>query len=293
MPKVSSNNELIQQKTLELEFLTYAMSLGYTLMDFELIEHYAWNELNQDQLYSLARNYNWTNGNEISSLRWDWTNTIVQYQKKYQLKAERIAYSGPVFSRDGNREQLGMEIFSADIGAQQELLTQAIAFIRRQMDAPISIAVLSHNRLLKKILKENQLADPALKVHIEARNAKGLAEVLGESHPLIQLMDLPPVEQIGYLDRHYPELHRHIDELNTWFQTFAGCEVPNVYIDVLALPSQSYYRGIFFKAYHEGQKTPIMGGGQYTANKKAFGVGINTGNIILKTKDKPSGGQEE
>ncbi len=293
MPKVSRNNELIEQKTLELEFLKYAMSLGYTLMDFELIEHYAWNELNQDQLYSLARNYNWTNGSEISSLRWDWTNTIVQYQKKYHLKAERIAYSGPVFSRDGNREQLGMEIFSADIAAQQELLTQAIDFIRREMEEPISIAVLSHNRLLKKILKEDQLADPALKVHIEARNAKGLAEVLGEDHPLIQLMDLPPVEQIGYLDRHYPELHRHIDELNTWFQTFTSCQVPHVYIDVLALPSQSYYRGIFFKAYHAGQKTPIMGGGQYTAHKKAFGVGINAGNIILKTKDRPMGGQGE
>lgn len=291
MPKVIRNSELIQQKTLELEFLQYAMSLGYTLMDFELIDQYTWNELNQDQLYSLARSYNWTNGNEISSLRWDWTNTIVQYQKKYQLKADRIAYSGPVYSREGGREQLGLEIFSQNVIAQQELLIQAISFIGQQMDSPLSIAVLGHNRLLKKILKEEQLADQVLKAYIEARNAKGLAEVLGNSHPLIQLMDLPPMEQIGYLDQHYPELHRHIDELNTWFQIFVGSEVPNVYIDVLALPTQSYYRGIFFKAYHQGQRTPILVGGQYTANKKAFGVGISTGNIILKTKDEPSGGQ--
>lgn len=290
MPKVSRNFELIQHKMLELDFLQYAMSLGYSLIDFELIEHYEWNDLSPDQLRSLAYSYNWINGANVNSLRSDWTNTIVQYQQKYKLKAEKIAYCGPVFTRDGSRDQLGMEIFSGDIAAQQLLLTQGIQFIEKKMDSPITIAVLSHNKLLKKILTERQLADPVLRGFLEERNPDGLAGILGKGHALIEMMGYPLHQQISYLDEHFPELHRHIDELNSWYQVLQNCGIPHVYADVLALPNQSYYRGVFFRGYHEALKTPIIAGGQYTGPGKAFGVGINSREIIWKGTEPVGGG---
>ncbi len=290
MPKVSRNYELIQHKTLELDFLNYAMSLGYSLIDFELIEHYAWNELTPDQLKNLAMNYNWINGQEVNTLRSDWTSTIVAYQQKYKLKSEKIAYCGPVFSKEGAKDQLGMEIFTGDIAAQQKLLTQTIGFIEEKMESPVSIVVVSHNKLLKKILTERQLADPRLRGFIEARDSGGLSAILGAAHPLIRMMDYPLHEQVGYLGEHYPELSKHIEELNSWIGLLKGLNIPYVYADILALPSQSYYRGIFFKGYHEELKSPIIGGGQYTAAGKAFGVGINTREIILKRIDGREGG---
>ncbi|MFZ2673593.1 MAG: ATP phosphoribosyltransferase regulatory subunit, partial [Trichococcus flocculiformis] len=107
------------------------------------------------------------------------------------------------------------------------------------------------------------------------RNQDALKHRLGADHPLIGLMDQAPTEQAGYLKEHYPELTGHLNELAEWEATLKSKNVDYVYADMLALPNQSYYKGIFIQLYGENQTEPVASGGQYTSSSKAFGMAIN------------------
>lgn len=275
VPKVSRNNELLHQKKLEWEFLHHAMEHGYTLVDFEIVERTRWRNLSPDQLHALTGDYTWTSGDDLFSLRSDWTHTLVQYRSKYELEAEQLAYSGPVFAQRIPRYQFGLEIFSGDVGRQQQLLRDAAAFVTAKAGEPISIAVLSHNKLLKHIVGEEELEVPVIRRLIGSRNRDGLAARLGQDHPLIAIMAEAPHDQIRVIKEKMPEVRAYVSELEDWVTQLKDLDIPHVYADVLALPAQSYYRGIFLKTYYADELQPILSGGQYTASDKAFGVAID------------------
>lgn len=286
VPKVSRNNELLHQKKLEWEFLHHAMEHGYTLVDFEIVERAPWRNLSPDQLHALTADYTWTSGDDLFSLRSDWTHTLVQYRSKYELEAEQLAYSGPVFAQRIPKYQFGLEIFSGEVGRQQQLLRDAAAFVSAKAGAPINIAVLSHNKLLKHMVGEDELDMPAIRRLIGSRNRDGLAARLGKDHPLIAIMAEAPHDQIKVIKERMPEVGDYVTELEAWITELKGLGIPHVYADVLALPAQSYYRGIFLKTYYSEELQPILSGGQYTASDKAFGVAIDADALQALSRDR-------
>lgn len=70
----------------------------------------------------MLNRHKWQSGDKLFALRSDWTNAIVRYRKQYHLRADKIAYSGPVYSLLKERHQLGVETFTDSIPKQIEVL---------------------------------------------------------------------------------------------------------------------------------------------------------------------------
>ena len=114
-----NNQYILDKKHQEWEFLHHFHHLGYDLLDLSILEEFRWDSLSPDDLKSMTNRYTWQANDSLLSIRSDWTDAIVRYRKKYKLKTDKIAYSGPVYSYNKERMQFGMEIFSEDIDTQQ------------------------------------------------------------------------------------------------------------------------------------------------------------------------------
>ena len=276
MLSVSRNQALINEKKVELAFLEYAVDKGYSLVDFDLIEHLSWKDLGPDDLQALGSAYHWTAADEVYVLRSDWTQTLVRYRRKYQMAVDRIAYSGPVYAARAPQQQFGLESFSAEVPTQQALLGDALQFCRDHGVKQIETAVVSHNKLLRHLASEDDLANPQIRHLIDERNRDGIADRLGREATLTRIMQEAPRDQLAWLDAELPELGHYIAELESWMTILSELGVRDVFADVLALPTQSYYRGVSLRCHAAKQDAldPLLSGGQYTMNGKAFGVAI-------------------
>lgn len=116
-----------------------------------------WTQLSHDDLHLMLNRHKWQSGDKLFALRSDWTNAIVRYRKQYHLRADKIAYSGPVYSLLKERHQLGVETFTDSIPKQIEVLGDMITFMEKELELSLSVAVVSHNKLLKKILSPRKL----------------------------------------------------------------------------------------------------------------------------------------
>ncbi|WP_245825720.1 ATP phosphoribosyltransferase regulatory subunit [Trichococcus palustris] len=269
------NESLLANKQREMEFLHHFHQLGYDLIDLGIVETFEWTKLSRDDLHLMVNRHKWQSGDDIYALRSDWTNAIVRYRKQYHLRADKIAYSGPVYSLQSEKHQLGVETFTDSIPKQIEVLGDMIAFMENKLDLSLSVAVVSHNKLLKKILSPKELEDESVRKFITERNPDALKYRLGDDHPIIALMEQAPAKQAGYIKENYPELTAHLNELAEWEEALKRKQVDYVYADMLALPNQSYYKGIFIQLYGQNKTEPVASGGQYTSSSKAFGMAIN------------------
>lgn len=275
MHSTSLNKSILHQKRQELDFLHHFHGLGYDLIDLSVIEQFDWTKLSDDDLGLMNERHKWQHEGALLALRSDWTNAIVRYRQKYQLDAEKIAYSGPVYTLNNEKHQYGLETFTSDIEKQTDVLKQMVLYVKENLSIPLSVAVISHNTLLKTLLSEEELADELTRKFIKERNRDALKALLGEEHLILDLMSHPASEQASYVKEHMPHLKRHIEEMTHWENILINAGVSYVYGDMLALPSQSYYKGISIQLYSEDKVEPIASGGQYSSPSNAFGIGLN------------------
>ncbi|WP_208559335.1 ATP phosphoribosyltransferase regulatory subunit [Marinilactibacillus kalidii] len=275
MNTTSLNKSILHQKKQELDFLHHFHGLGYDLIDLSAIEKFDWTTLSSDDLGLMTERHKWQHEGALYALRSDWTNAIVRYRQKYQLHSETIAYSGPIYTLTTEKHQYGLETFTGDVNKQMAVLKQMVNYIKDTLTLPLSVAVISHNTLLKNLLSETELNDALTRKYIQERNRDALKAKLGEEHPIIDLMAQPAAEQANYVKTNMPHLKRHIEEMNHWEKILIEEKVSYVYGDMLALPSQSYYKGISIQLYAEDQVEPIASGGQYSSPSNAFGIGLN------------------
>lgn len=274
MDKMMMNDSLLKQKHREMDFLHHFHQRGYDLIDLGIVESFDWSKLSHDDLQLMHNRHKWQHDGKIFALRSDWTNAIVRYRKQYQLKTSKIAYSGSVYTIQNEKQQLGVEIFEDSVPAQMNVLHDMISFIQTDLKEFLTVAVISHNKLLKKIMKPAELEDDLIRKFISERNRDALMHRLDADHPIISLMERSPDQQTAYLEAHYPELRDNLKELSEWKQALINENIDCVYADILALPTQSYYRGIFIHLYAKDQVEPVASGGQYTSSSKAFGMAI-------------------
>lgn len=93
-----TNESLLAKKQREMGFLHHFHHLGYDLIDLGVVEKFEWTQLSHDDLHLMLNRHKWQSGDKLFALRSDWTNAIVRYRKQYHLRADKIAYSGPVYS---------------------------------------------------------------------------------------------------------------------------------------------------------------------------------------------------
>ncbi|WP_040227283.1 ATP phosphoribosyltransferase regulatory subunit [Bhargavaea cecembensis] len=267
------NPALIRQKQLEVEFLSFFHGHGFDIIDLPVVETFDWAGMTDDDLRLMPQRETWIQDGSVHALRHDWTNSIVRYLTKYKIDAERAAYSGPVFHSGSETRQLGMEVFSDRTARQQEALELLIGFMDDRLGDRAQTAVISHYALLPIILGGDRLAEPAIRRALSQRSSSALQQLLGD-HPLPELLGDRPEAQVHKLRSAFPEIGPILEELTGWEETLRQAGIEAVYPDITALPSQSYYDGVFIRLYGPGRTAPIASGGQYTARKKAFGMGI-------------------
>ncbi|SFC21726.1 ATP phosphoribosyltransferase regulatory subunit HisZ [Alkalibacterium subtropicum] len=276
-----NNQYLLEKKRKEMDFLHHFHLLGYDLLDLSLLEEFEWDRLSEDDLKMMKSRHTWQTGHSLLSLRSDWTDAIVRYRKKYKLKTDKIAYSGPVFPMDKEKMQFGMEIFTEDIGKQIDTMKELIQYIKENMALSLNVAVISHYSLLKKLLSENERQEPEIMRYLDERNLDGLTERLGDSHPVVRLMSQPVPEQLDYAKAHYPDLRKPVEEIKRWQDQLQKNSIPVVYCDLFSIPPQSYYKGIFLQFYTDHAVEPVVTGGQYSSPTRAFGMAINLSSLSL------------
>lgn len=274
MDQIKMNQDLIKTKQKELDFLHHFNQRSYELLDLGIVESFQWQTLSQDDLHLMERRHKWERNGTLFALRSDWTNAIVRYRKKYHLHADKIAYAGSVYTVDSERKQLGAEIFSEDEQEQFQALQDMIRFLRQELDTTLSVGVVSHNMLLKRLLKPDEYEDESIQQYIQERNYDALVHRLGKQHLLVRLMKEEPADQGDYLRQNVPELRDQLNEIEQWKNQLDSLGVEFVYSDLLAIPKQSYYQGIFIHIYEKDTVNPIASGGQYTSSSKAFGMAI-------------------
>lgn len=272
-----NNQKILDKKKKEWEFLHHFNQLNYDLLDLSILEEFQWDNLSPDDLKTMTNRYTWQSNDMLLSLRSDWTDAIVRYRKKYRLQTDKIAYSGPVYPYNEERMQFGMEIFSQDVGRQQESMTDLLAFIQDNLDQKLSVAVISHYSLLKKMLSTDELEDQDIRNLLRERNLDRLKEKLGASHPVVLLMSQPVLEQLQYAKENFPDLKEPVEAIIDWTAQLEKENIPTVYSDLFSLPAQSYYKGIFLQFYTNHIVEPVVTGGQYSSPSKAFGMAINLG----------------
>lgn len=274
MDQIKMNQALMKTKQKEMDFLHHFHQRSYELIDLGIVESFQWKDLSQDDLHLMERRHKWERNGTLFALRSDWTNAIVRYRKKYHLHADKIAYAGSVYTIESEREQLGVEIFSADVKEQFQVLEDMIDFLQQELGTTLSVGVVSHNKLLKKLLNKDEQADELVQQYIRERNYDALGYRLGKDHLLVRLMKEAPADQGDYLKEHFPELAAQLKEIEQWQDQLDSLGVEFVYSDLLAVPLQSYYNGIFIHFYEKNTVNPIASGGQYTSSSKAFGMAI-------------------
>lgn len=267
------NPSLIRQKQQEVEFLTFFHEHQFDVIDLPVVETYDWQGMTADDLGLMPDRETWVQGGKVHTLRHDWTNAIVRYLQKYRLHSERAAYSGPVFSAGKETHQFGMEVFSVNAAEQQNGLSLLLQFIQERMQKNVQTAVISHYALLQSVLKPEEYKNPDIRRALSQRSISRLRQLLGD-HPLPSLLELQPESQLHKLRELFPQLTPILEELIQWEEEIRKSGVDAVYPDITALPAQSYYDGVFIQLYESDRTTPFASGGQYTAQSKAFGMGI-------------------
>ncbi|WP_088006261.1 ATP phosphoribosyltransferase regulatory subunit [Indiicoccus explosivorum] len=267
------NPSLIRQKEQEVEFLTFFHTHEFDVIDLPVVETFDWTGMTPDDLSLMPRRETWVQNGKVHTLRHDWTNAIVRYLQKYHVRSRQVAYSGPVYKNGEGSHQFGMEVFSDVRADQQHGLALLLEFIRDRLQIGVQTAVISHYALLKSILTPEQYTDPDIRRALSQRSTSRLQQLLGD-HPLPQLLELQPESQLHKLRELYPELEPILGELTAWEEEIRRAGIEAVYPDITALPSQSYYDGVFIQLYEPGRTAPFASGGQYTAQSKAFGMGI-------------------
>lgn len=272
---------LLEKKRKELDFLHHFHMLGYDLLDLSILEQFEWDKLSEDDLKMMKYRYTWQSNQSLLSLRSDWTNAIVRYRKKYKLKTDKIAYSGPVFPMDKEKMQFGMEMFSENISKQIITMKDLLHYIQDHLDISLTVAVISHYSLLKKLLSAEERQDSEIMLYLSERNLDRLTDKLGSAHPVVRLMNQAVPHQLAYAKQHFPDLKKPVEEIQHWQSELEENHIPVVYCDLFSIPAQSYYKGVFLQFYTQNSVEPIVMGGQYSSPTKAFGMAINLSDLLL------------
>ena len=234
------------------------------LLDLNMIEPF----YSEDKKYHPS-NIVFERNQEMQAIRSDWTRSILNYKKLYNLASNKFGYFGPVIRNNQTVYQAGIEMFDATESEIIESLTDHLDFIKNEVNGSAHLIIVNDVELIDLYLEKYEL-DPALKKYIFDKNFSSLAEFVGKDHPLYKVMTVPVSQQYALVEHELKDTEQ-MKFLQKFREALKDFNLKFI-LDLSFRSPQSYYDGVYCQVFLD-KNIPVLTGGQY--EKTAFALAIN------------------
>ena len=258
------DNIVLKRTEFVSRYLRRLTQKNIELLDLNMIEpFYSEDKTRHPSSIVFERN------NEMQAIRSDWTRSLLNYKKRYNLTENKFGYFGPVIRNNKPTYQEGLEIFNASEADVIESLTDHLDFIENESNGRAHLIIINDVGLIDLVLEKYQLG-PELKNDIFDKNFSNLAERVGAHHPLYKLMTVPVSQQYALVkeelkDTDQMQFLEKVEEAVKRFDL-------KFILDLSFRSPQTYYDGIYCQVFLD-KNIPVLSGGQY--EDSAFGLAIN------------------
>lgn len=258
------NEFLLNRMQLVTTYFQLLTDKGYRMLDLNMIEPF----VSEDKQYHPS-NIVFERNESMKSIRSDWTRSILNYRRLYQLSDNYLGYFGPVIRENQTIYQAGVELYTAETDDIIQSMLMHFEFIEAQSEMPIQTMIINDEKLIDLYTEKYQL-DENIKYLIYEKDISSLKDRLGAEHPLYQLMVLPVSQQYAQVVTEF-EGRPLIKAIQQLHESVAAFNFKFI-LDLSFRSPQRYYNGFYFQIFLD-QNIPVLSGGQYENN--AFGIAIN------------------
>lgn len=255
---------LLNRMQLVATYFQLLTDKGYRIIDLNMIEPF----VSEDKKYHPS-NIVFERNESMKAIRSDWTRSILNYRRLYQLSENHLGYFGPVIRENQSIYQAGVELYAATTEDIIQSMLMHFYFIEAQSEVPIQTMIINDDKLIDLYIEKYQL-DETIKPLIYEKDISSLKDTLGADHPLYQLMILPVSQQFQQVVTEF-EGRTLIKAIQLLQENVASFKFKFI-LDLSFRSPQRYYNGFYFQIFLD-QNTPVLSGGQYDQN--AFGIAIN------------------
>lgn len=254
---------------------------GFRRFTMNKFEDYALYAENKNFLVD-GRLLTFTDGAKLKALKPDITLSIVKSLSASPKLPLKAFYNETVYRiKKGEKEfselhQMGLELIGdGSIYATCEVLGLAKTSLD-SIDAQ-NILDISHMGILMPLIDaacQKGVGREQLIELITHKNADGLASLLGQSDPLVTLVNsyAPIGQMIPVLQEMLPEMVA-VQELAEISDVLAALGLDTgVYLDFSLMHDFGYYNGIIFKGYIKDVPVAVLSGGRYDPLLERFGM---------------------
>lgn len=256
---------VLQRITLAKDYLEMVSKAGFQLIDLNMVEPF-----NADEKAAYPQNIVFEKDDQLFAIRSDWTRSILNYRKTYDLNQANFAYYGPMIRDHKSSYQAGVELIDPSPEDVAKTIQLHLDFVEDMSQENFNIIVVNNEDILDMYIDKYQFG-PEIKGYVVEKNLSALANSLGKDHDFYQLMTRPVSRQFEVVNQDFGDtpamaaIHLLKDKLaNT--QT-------KLILDLSFRSPQQYYNGFYFQAFLNNNPKPIFSGGQYASNW--FGIGMN------------------
>lgn len=257
-------NLLLKRTQFVSRYLEWLTEKDVELLDLNMIEAFYL----EDKKYHPS-NLVFERNNEMHAIRSDWTRSILNYKKLFNLSGNKYGYFGPVLREYQTIYQVGLEMFDVSGSEIQAAILMHIEYIEKESDVSPRVMIVNNEELIDLYLEKYELGEHFKEI-IFAKDFSGLADNLGKDHPLYQLMAAPVSQQYDLILKEFPT-----DKRMKFIQQLKEAVKPyklKFILDLSFQPPQRYYDGFYCQVFLD-KNVPALSGGQY--EKNAFGLAIN------------------
>lgn len=261
---MNNENVVLRRTEFVSRYLKRLTAQGIELLDLNMIEPF----YSEDKMYQPS-NIVFERNHEMQAIRSDWTRSILNYKKRYNLASSKFGYFGPVIRNNQTVYQAGLEMFDATESEIIESLTDHLDFIKTVGHDPAHLIIVNDVELIDLYLDKYEL-DSTLKEYIFDKNFSSLAESVGKEHPLYKVMTVPVSQQYALVEQELKDTEQ-MQFLQKFKEALKVFELKFI-LDLSFRSPQSYYDGVYCQVFLN-KNLPVLTGGQY--EKTAFGLAIN------------------
>lgn len=261
---MDDENIVLRRTEFVSRYLKRLTQQNIELLDLNMIEPF----YSEDKTHHPS-NIVFERNNKMQAIRSDWTRSLLNYKKLYNLPGNKFGYFGPVIRNNHTVYQAGLEVFDATENEIIESLTDHLDFIQKEVNGSAHLIIINDVELIDLYLEKYEL-DDELKKDIFDKNFSSLAEHVGKNHPLYKVMTVPVSQQYALVEQ---EL-QHTDQMQFLQKFKAAIKEYNLkfILDLSFRSPQTYYDGVYCQVFLD-KNIPVLSGGQY--ENTAFGLAIN------------------
>ncbi|MFV8239241.1 ATP phosphoribosyltransferase regulatory subunit [Aerococcus urinaeequi] len=256
---------VLQRISLARDYLETVLNAGFQLIDLNMVEPF-----DGDGKAEYPSNIVFEKEGQLYAIRSDWTRSILNYMKTYDLKQDNFAYYGPMVRDHQSTYQAGVELVEPSASQMANTIELHLDFVEQMSQASFNMIVVNNEEILDKYIEKFAFG-PEIKGYVIEKNLSALGNTIGKDHYFYQLMAKPVSEQFDLVKKDFGDT----DEMAVIHLLKETLERRNtkMVLDLSFRSPQKYYNGFYFQAFLQGNSKPIFSGGQYANGW--FGIGLN------------------